>query len=272
MIEWLGRKKARSIGELIADEEYTKAIELLERELDEAPGDRRLRLHLADALQRSGASAKAVGVLSGLADDLARKGHPAQAVAVLKRILSIDPDRADATSRIAELIHRTPTPATDVGAQASESVLRAGAALVNTPLFEGFSKQELIAVIDGLESVRHAPGEIVITEGEPGGSLYVVVTGRVLAYVRNKDSQSTLVRELPEGEFFGEISLLSGDRRSVTITAATDCELLRLRRSKVDEICSSHPGVEGVLRKFCNKRAGNTLESLIRGSAAKAER
>jgi len=271
MIEWFGHRREQSINELIASEEYAKAIELLELKLESHPQDRRLRLHLADARHRSGDSAEAVKILSALADDLAQSGRSAQAIVVLKRILSIEPDHADFESRIAELIHSSPASETDAVAQATEAAVRTGTALVDTPLFEGFSRQELIAVIDGLDTLRCAPGEIVVTEGEPGDSLYVVATGRLLAHVQNKDGHNSLIRELEEGEFFGEISLLSGAGRSATITAGTDCELLRLGRKKVEEISSSHPGVEGVLRQFCNKRAGNTLESLIRGSQAKTE-
>jgi cAMP-dependent protein kinase regulator len=271
MIDWFGRRKEQGISELIAAGEHAKAIELLELKLEAHPQDRRLRLHLADALHRSGDGAEAVRVLSALAADLAQSGRPAQAIVVLKRLLSIEPDHSEVRSRIAELIHRSSESQTDAAVQASEAAVRAGSALVDTPLFEEFSKEELIAVIDGLDRLRHVPGEIVVTEGQPGDSLYVIATGRLLAHVKNKDGRNVQVRELAEGEFFGEISLISGARRSATITAGTDCELLRLGRQKVEEISSSHPGVEGVLRKFCNSRAGNTLESLIRGSSTKAD-
>jgi len=271
MIDWFGRSKEQGISELIAAGEYAKAIELLKLKLEAHPQDRRLRLHLADALHRSGESAEAVRVLSALADDLAQGGKPAQAIAVLKRVLSIDPDRSEIQSRIAELIQGSRESQTDAVVQASEAAVRAGSALVGTPLFEGFSKQELIAVIDGLDTLGYAPGEIVVTEGQPGDSLYVIATGRLLAYVQNKDGQNVQVRELEEGEFFGEISLIGGAKRSATITAGTDCELLRLGRQRVEEISANHPGVDRVLRKFCNKRAGNTLESLIRGSTTKTD-
>ena len=60
MIDWFGRRKEQGISELITAGEHAKAIELLELKLEAHPQDRRLRLHLADALHRSGDEDEAV--------------------------------------------------------------------------------------------------------------------------------------------------------------------------------------------------------------------
>ena len=79
--------------------------------------------------------------------------------------------------------------------------------VVKSPLFSDFSSAELLAVIGGLRLLTFSAGDIVITEGEPGTSLFVLTTGRVKVFVRNPAGRHVQVREMEEGEFFGEISL-----------------------------------------------------------------
>jgi hypothetical protein len=132
---------------------------------------------------------------------------------------------------------------------------------VDTPLFSGFSRDELVAVIKGLRLLTFEPGDIVLTEGDRGDSLYVITTGTVKTFVRDTtQGGQLLMRRLREGDFFGEISVLSGKARSATVTAATHCEMLELDRATLDQITASYPHVRQVLEDFYLARAMNTAE------------
>jgi hypothetical protein len=134
-------------------------------------------------------------------------------------------------------------------------------AFVDTPLFSGFSRDELVAVIKGLRLLTFEPGDIVLTEGDRGDSLYVITTGTVKTFVRDTtQGGQLLMRRLREGDFFGEISVLSGKARSATVTAATHCEMLELDRATLDQITASYPHVRQVLEDFYVARAMNTAE------------
>jgi hypothetical protein len=137
-----------------------------------------------------------------------------------------------------------------------------GGGFVDSPLFSGFSRDELVAVIRGLELMIFEPGDIVLTEGDPGDSLFVITEGRVKTFVRDPaQHRQMLMRELKEGDFFGEISILSGKPRSATVTSATHCEMLELDRATLDEITARFPHVRQVLEEFYLARAMNTAES-----------
>jgi hypothetical protein len=142
-----------------------------------------------------------------------------------------------------------------------------GRAAPPSPLFDDFSDEELVAVIRGFDLCTYDPGDIIITEGEPGDSLFVLTTGLVKAFVRNPGGRHVQVRELGEGEFFGEISILTGKPRTATVTAATPCELLELDRAALDAITTSHPRVLQVLQDFCARRSMSDAETLVRGMA-----
>jgi hypothetical protein len=132
---------------------------------------------------------------------------------------------------------------------------------VDTPLFSGFSRDELVAVIKGLRLLTFEPGDILLTEGDRGDSLYVITTGTVKTFVRDTtQGGQLLMRRLKEGDFFGEISVLSGKARSATVTAATHCEMLELDRATLDQITASYPRVRQVLEEFYLARALNTAE------------
>jgi hypothetical protein len=139
------------------------------------------------------------------------------------------------------------------------------APMVDTPLFRSLSREELVALIRGLRLLAFEPGQIIVAEGESGASLFVLTSGSVRAYVRNAAQQQVQVRRLEEGDFFGEISVLSGAPRTATITAASRCELLELDKPALDRIAETHPHVREVLQQFHDQRKDNTLETLSRG-------
>ena len=300
-MDWFKGSKASSVTELIVRKDYAKAIELISAEVEKNKRNERLRVQLAHVLALAGRKGEAADVLDRLADDLARDGFATKAVAVLKKMQKLDPNRSGIDERLAALIGSQPAPTAlpwvDEGAPAeialdlgepspvgltdrgdvvppperlgqvpSRPATQAkGAGALGTPLFRGMSPEEIAAVIRGIRLLSFGPGSIVVTEGEPGDSLFVVTTGLCRAFVRNATNRNLEVRQLSEGDFFGEISILTGQPRTATITTATPCELLELSRESLDSIIKTHPRVKEVLAEFHARRADSTVEASIRG-------
>jgi len=132
-------------------------------------------------------------------------------------------------------------------------------------LFQDFSQQELVALIDGLQLKNFAAGEIVVTEGEPGDSLFVLASGAVRVYVRNTWGHSEQVRLLSQGELFGEISLLTGQPRTATIVTCGPCDFLELDRPTLDRIAVHNPKVPEIVREVCDRRVNSPEEIEARG-------
>jgi hypothetical protein len=138
---------------------------------------------------------------------------------------------------------------------------------LQTPLFEGFDEDELAAIIRGLQFLSFAPGDILVAEGAPGDSLFIIVSGTVKAYVRDRKGHYMLVKELADGDFFGEISVLTGKPRTATITAATECEVLELDKKTLDGITKTRPRVREVMLQYQKQRAQDTVEQIIKGKS-----
>ena len=122
-----------------------------------------------------------------------------------------------------------------------------------SPLFDDFDEAELLEVIRGLRLRSFDPGDVVVVAGDPGESLFVVASGTVKAFVPTREGHK-LVREMDEGQFFGEISILTGGERTATITAKTRCELLEMDRATLDDIAQRRPNVREVMNAFCRQR------------------
>lgn len=155
------------------------------------------------------------------------------------------------------------------GRTAPASAEMASVPVVQTALFPDFSADELVEVIRGLELRVFEPGEIIVTEGEPGASLFLLTTGSVRAYVRDQEGRSAAVRTLGEGDFFGEVSLLEGTPRTATVTAGGRCELLEIDRLTLGSIAHKHPHVWSVVRGFYEERSRSDAEVAARTGPAK---
>ena len=141
-------------------------------------------------------------------------------------------------------------------APAAPEPSRGGSQIVVSPLFRDFSVDEMVAVIQGLKLLTFDRGGLILREGQRGGSLYMLTSGRVRAFRRDPSTgKQNPVGDLAEGAFFGEISILTGQPRMASVVALTRCELLELDRPSLDEITKAHPRVWDVLREFADVRA-----------------
>lgn len=262
---------------LVVRGELERAEEVLRDALRASPESLRLREDLANLLVKRGKADEGAALLDALATSFARAGSPGRAIAALKKLARIHPEALrDAGRRIAELARqrgREPAPASGRRAAGGEDGILprdgapdqaagpglAAASAGRSPLFDDFSAEELAAVIHGLDLLSFAAGDLVVTQGEPGRSLFVVASGSVKVWVREGEGRSRFVRSLGEGDFFGEVSLLTGRPRTATVTAAAPTDLLELGWPRVEEIVLDHPRVADVLRAFCDERLGADL-------------
>ena len=136
------------------------------------------------------------------------------------------------------------------------------AILATHPFFQGLTP----AVIDQLAA--HAitrtvgAGTSIYAKGDPGNSLFAVVSGNVRVSVPSLDGKDTIFNLLGEGDVFGEIALLDGRPRSADVTAATDCELLSISRREFLPLMQSHFEIALKLIELLCARVRKTSEQV----------
>lgn len=119
-------------------------------------------------------------------------------------------------------------------------------------------------------SERFGGGETVIRQGAAGETFYLVAYGEVAVRVEGADRVAREVARLSRGEFFGEMSLLTGEPRAATVVATTDSVLLVLDRGAFAELISTDPGVAQQLSDALARRKGELDVTLATVSAEAA--
>jgi MFS family permease len=139
-----------------------------------------------------------------------------------------------------------------VGASASRPPLPFEAALARVaslPLFAGVSPARLELAVSRLQSRRVTAGETIVRQGEVSDRFYVIVDGR-FRVTQLVDAVERDLREMGPDEVFGEIGLLHGGRRTATITALTDGQLLSLDGREFLDLVASSSGLSSRLMEL----------------------
>ncbi len=121
--------------------------------------------------------------------------------------------------------------------------------LKNVPLFSTMPPDTIAWVAEAADETSTLSGQSIFEKGSEGDSMYVIADGSV----RIHDGDKTLA-SLPQGAFFGELSILDGETRSATATAESDCLLLVIRQDSFRRILSKQFDVTENLLKILVRR------------------
>ena len=109
------------------------------------------------------------------------------------------------------------------------------------PLFKQLSPVALEKMSELMVKESHKAGDTIFLAGERGDGLYVVDSGKVRIWVRDGDGNDVTLSELEPGNFFGEMSVLDGGKRSASATALLSSTLHCLRRAEFEGFLVEHP-------------------------------
>ena len=93
----------------------------------------------------------------------------------------------------------------------------------------------------GIALQHFAAGEKVIRQGQLDNELYIIVTGQAMMSSRLESGEELEILPLKSGEFFGEMSLFSGEPSSVTIAASNDLEVMKISANVVNRMIDRQP-------------------------------
>ncbi|CAG1017695.1 putative NTE family protein [Burkholderiaceae bacterium] len=102
--------------------------------------------------------------------------------------------------------------------------------------------------------VEIAAGDTLMSQGDPGDSMYLSISGRLRAYVRDEDGAEHMVREMSRGQVIGEMSLYTDEPRSATVVAIRNSVLVRLEKSEFGALLASGAQVSIALTRQLIRR------------------
>ncbi len=147
------------------------------------------------------------------------------------------------------------------GAPPSSTSLLGGLAL-----FEALTGDQLAVLAEGLIPRVLDPGDRIFDQGSKGASLYIVQAGILEIRRRDSDGQTKSLGRIGPGEYLGEISLMTGDPRPVSVVALTACDYLELPRTALEKLMEENLEVCVALER--SVRRG--LDLLDRDDAARS--
>jgi ATP/ADP translocase len=121
-------------------------------------------------------------------------------------------------------------------------------------IFEGLSVSELAAVASVTEEVVYPSGELVIKEGEPGETMYLITKGEVSVIKGQGTEREIELDRIGVGDYFGEMALFEGDVRSATIRTSEQSNLLVLHKREFTEIVREYPQIALRICKVLSQR------------------
>jgi CRP/FNR family transcriptional regulator, cyclic AMP receptor protein len=144
-----------------------------------------------------------------------------------------------------------------------EDRLRAESLLEGIPLFHEVPPHHLRELARFARSESFPAGTVIVTMGEPGSSLYVVKSGQVKVMRDQEGGPGITLATFGPGEFFGELSIFDGEKRSATVIAVEDTETVTLGRFDIVRVVSHDPQVGLSLLRALSLRLRQTDDRLV---------
>src|SRR4051794_22746856 len=137
--------------------------------------------------------------------------------------------------------------------------------LAGVPLFAGLPAGRLAALARAARRVAVPAGAVLFEQGDPGGPLYVVRSGRIEVV-----ADGVVVRVLGRGEAFGELAVLTGGRRTATIRTRRDGELLAVAPEDIENLLTDPVFARTLLRQLAHRAPGSDASAAPRPGAVLA--
>jgi len=142
----------------------------------------------------------------------------------------------------------------------------ARAILRGEPLFDCLSDAQIENLVDQSHLNHFGRGERVIEEGAEGDSMFILLRGAAQVSV-SKNGSIIQVATLRSGDCFGEMSLLTGEKRSATVRAEGDCYVMEISKDVMGEVIRESPDCLKQLSELLAKRKMET-EGILKDAAA----
>jgi len=113
--------------------------------------------------------------------------------------------------------------------------------LRSIPLFDSFGKRDLIFLLNIIHNRNYLAGEFVFYQGDPGIGLYLIREGEVQILREDESGNSIILATFTKGDFFGELALVDGEKRSASAIAITDVRAAVIFKPDLDEFILKYP-------------------------------
>lgn len=134
--------------------------------------------------------------------------------------------------------------------------------LENVSIFSGLDSESLQQVERYTVAKTHRKHAVLIEAGDEANMLYVIIKGRVKVFLTGDDGKELVLSELASGDYFGELGLLSGDRRTASIMTLENCDFLILTKASLLKLIADQPSVAVAIMQDLVKKLRSATDSM----------
>ena len=109
------------------------------------------------------------------------------------------------------------------------------------PLFKSLTKKGITGLLGIIHNRNYIAGEYIFYQGDPGIGLYLIRDGEVLINRENDKGNKITLAAFHKGDFFGELALIDGEKRSASAIANSDTKLSVIFKPDLDEFIEKYP-------------------------------
>jgi uncharacterized membrane protein len=142
--------------------------------------------------------------------------------------------------------------------------------LARIPMFEGLASEDLQALAKSLVEREVPAGQLVVNLGDVGTSMFIVAKGHINIHLPGEASRRISLKDVSDGEYFGELALFDDKPRSASAVATTDALLLELDRDTLSRYLVVRPHAAMTLLRTLAGRLRETNELLSQRAAKNA--
>ena len=125
-------------------------------------------------------------------------------------------------------------------ASAEELASSASEHLESVPIFAPLADEEIAQIASSSTRRIFAPGEVIVRKGQEGGSMFVIIRGSVKVQLPEGSGART-INQLGPNDFFGEMSLLTGEPRTANVVADEETDVMQIRKSAIKPLFEANP-------------------------------
>jgi CRP-like cAMP-binding protein len=224
--------------------------------LDESPDDAMAASRVGFLLNKAGKKDEAASHLWTAFRSFINTGQYSMAVMVADELLSIHTNNVEIMHELSKVADKK-----DLEVPVLK-IYKKYKGFHEIPLFSALSELEFLQLLKASKYHDIKKNKAIIKEGAKGDEIFLIVEGHVSVTKKDKKKKDLLLGTLDMGNFLGEIAYMSDRRRSATVTADVQCQLLSWEGKAIRQLNKKHPQVTEVLYNAFWERSLDMVLSL----------
>jgi small-conductance mechanosensitive channel/CRP-like cAMP-binding protein len=153
----------------------------------------------------------------------------------------------------------------------TQKLQRLSDSLQKVYLFSLLDEEERRLIAENLEELHYAKNELIIREGEAGDSFFIIDEGEVEVFINSPHKTRKVLTRLMDGDFFGEIALLTGERRTASVQATTDTRVYELKKDRFKKVLERKPDILDEIGSVLSRRKDQLVDLMSEASGSSGE-